>query len=114
MKPEREIQWEARLYIGQLPDFCIWRNNRGVAKYESKGKTTRVPYGLAPGASDGIAIGPGGRLCAFEFKREGEEPTAVQVLFLALVRRYGGFACVIRSLDDAKKAVERCRQGALE
>jgi hypothetical protein len=31
--------------------------------------------------------------------------------WLASVRKLGGFACVVRSVDEAMAAVERCRQG---
>jgi hypothetical protein len=31
---------------------------------------------------------------------------------MALVRRGGGFACVVRGVDEARAAVERCRAGA--
>jgi hypothetical protein len=35
-----------------------------------------------------------------------------QEQWMALVRRGGGFACVVRGVDEARAAVERCRAGA--
>ena len=34
-----------------------------------------------------------------------------QRMWHALVRRFGGFACEVRSVDDAKAALVRCRMG---
>jgi hypothetical protein len=57
---------------------------------------------------------PLGRLIALEVKRPGEKPRPEQVRFLELVRRFGGFAAVVTSPEDALAAIERARGGVSE
>jgi hypothetical protein len=53
------------------------------------------------------------KLPASDGKRAGElRPD--QRRWLQAVRRFGGFAAVVTSIDEARAAVERCRHGASE
>lgn len=103
---------EIRLELGNLPDFRVWPNNNGVATYEGGAK---VKYGLVKGASDLIGcLAPSGRFVAFEVKTGDATTTAEQELFLALIRKMGGCGSVVHSLDEARAALQRARDGASE
>ncbi len=98
---EKEIQDAIRLHLGKYPDLVLFRNQSGFIDRDApcehchKRPTRRKGaerYGLAPGASDLIGVGPGGRFTAYEVKRPGEEPSSDQEVFLSLVRKFGGNA----------------------
>lgn len=102
---------ELRLTLGNLPDLVLWPNQSGVAQYGQ----ARVKYGLAKGSSDLIGIlSPSGRFVALEAKTGDAVTTAEQKLFVALVRKMGGFACVVRSKEEGLAAIERAREGQCE
>ena len=103
---EAELQVAIRLALGRDVTCAFWRNNVGVATF--KGQMVR--YGLSNGSSDLIGV-VDGRFCALEVKTDRGTLTSDQELFLSLVRAKGGFACVVRSVDDALSAVERCKRG---
>lgn len=106
---ESTIQNEIRWALGQRGDLVLWRNNVGVAVNGS----SRVVYGLAPGSADLIGIlAPSGRFVALEIKTPTGKTTKEQELFLQLVRTRGGFAAVVRSVDEANAAIERALTGA--
>jgi len=106
---EHNVQNSIRLALGLEPDVVLWRNNVGVAMFGRN----KVRYGLANGSSDLIGI-VAGRFVAFEVKTPTGRLSKDQQQFLSLVRRKGGFACVVRSVDDARAALARCRSGASE
>lgn len=109
---EREVQHAIRVALGREPDLTLWRNNTGALK-DANGRAVR--FGLAVGSSDLIGIlAPAGRLVALEVKTATGRTSPEQDLFLALVRRRGGFAAVVRSADDAVAALARARTGAVE
>lgn len=89
----------------------LWRNNTGVAK--SKGFFIR--YGLCNGSADLVGVlAPQGRFVALEVKTAKGRVDPIQDTWLDIVRSMGGFACVVRSVDEAKAAVERARAGKSE
>ena len=114
---ESEIQHAIRVALGKLPDVRMFRNNVGVADVRG----AKVRFGLAKGSSDligfirheidGIRIA---RFVSLEVKTETGKTTEEQDLWIKLVRAFGGFACVVRSVDDALAAIERARNGAYE
>ena len=105
---ENEIQNLIRVAVGQLPDVTIWRNESGVAEHMGR----YVRYGLQKGSADIIGIlSPGGRFLALEVKTPRGRTSKEQDLFLKLVRRRGGFACVVRSVDEAVAAIDRAKKG---
>jgi len=103
---EKLIQRAVRLYLGTQPDIVVWRNNVGVAN--QRGLIVR--YGLCVGSADIIGIGPGGRFLAFEVKTATGRVSDEQAQFLELVRVMGGYSMVVRSVADAKRAVEEIRE----
>lgn len=112
-KPPREaaIQAAIREALGREADLTLWRNNVGLAQHGEHA----VRYGLIEGSADLIGVlAPTGRFVALEVKRPKGRTTEAQELFLALVRRRGGFAAVVRSVEDAVAAVARARAGASE
>lgn len=110
------------------PRLVLWRNNVGVAHYPGAAGSAAVRYGLAPGMPDlvGILDTPSvafarpaarGRFIGLEVKRpalDGRPPgrvSRVQEQALRLIRAFGGFAAVVRSVDDACAAIERAAAG---
>jgi hypothetical protein len=87
----------------------LWRNNTGVAEHRG----ARVRYGLAVGSADLIGC-LDGRFVALEVKAATGRASPEQRQWLDLVRRNGGFACVVRSVDEARAAIARARTGARE
>ena len=103
---ERQIQQAIRLAV-QGPDLVLWRNNVGHGVL-SDGR--HIDYGLAVGSADLVGI-CAGRFFALEVKSPTGRVSDDQMTWLALVRSKGGFAAVVRSVEDALAAVERCRKG---
>lgn len=102
---------DTRLELGREPDFTIWSNSKVTF---TRGKRVAKP-GLQVGASDLIGIlSPQGRLVALEAKTGDAVPSREQRLFMALVRRRGGFAAVFRTKEEARAALERARRGEFE
>lgn len=104
---ERALMIRIRYAVASMEGVLIWRNNCGV-------DTTRgVRYGLAVGSADLIGIvrtaSGVGRFLALEVKRPGQRPTAEQRRWLDAVRRAGGYAALVRSVDEARAAVAAAR-----
>lgn len=109
---EIDLQQQIRVALGRERDLVLWRNTAGVAVHMSSNTTQR--FGLCKGASDLIGIGPGGRFFALEVKSPRGRISPEQQLFLELVRHRGGFAAIVRSVEDAYAALNRAREGASE
>lgn len=108
---EREIQHNIRLALGTDPRVVLWRNSVGVA--ETGGRKQR--FGLAVGSSDLIGVlRPSGRFIAMEIKTMIGRLSPEQQQYLQLIRQAGGFACVVRSVADARDAIDRASAGACE
>jgi len=103
---EGQLQDSIRLALAHEPDLVLWRNNVGVA--EQRG--ARVRYGLATGSADLIGC-LAGRFVALEIKTATGRARPEQTQWLELVRRYGGFAAIVRSVDEARAAIARARCG---
>ena len=96
--------------IGARPDVRLWRVQVGAAvpvslccaRCRSKGV---VRYGL-PGMADLLGIqAPAGRLVSLEVKSATGKPTEEQVAWAAMVKRFGGVAAIVRSVEDAERAL---------
>lgn len=110
---ELQIQDAIRLALGTEPGLVLWRNNVGTAEHWTSRGVQRVRYGLAPGSADLVGICDG-RFFALEVKAAAGRVAPEQTEWMALARRKGGFAAVVRSVDDARAAVARCRAGGAE
>lgn len=105
---EAQIEHSIRLALGQEFDLVLWRNTTGFVKHEDRA----YRYGLCPGGSDLIGIlKPSGRFVALEIKAPKGKATELQQQFINLIRSFGGFACVVRSVEEAKAALSRARAG---
>lgn len=120
-REHKNLKNKIRLALGRRGDIRLFNNESGLAVYE----THKVRYGVGKGGSDliGMVCMPvemGGsefsfaRFIALEVKTGDAKPDKDQILFMEQVRRYGGFACVVRSVRDAVDAVARCREGAYQ
>jgi len=103
---ESQLQQEIRIALGREPDLVLWRNSVGVA--QTDGRAQR--FGLCKGSSDLIGIGPGGLFFALEIKTKTGRIQPQQQLFVDLVNRRGGFAAVVRSVDEAWQALTAARR----
>lgn len=107
--PETVLQQEIRLALGRERDLTLWRNSTGAARTQD-GRMQK--FGLARGSSDLIGIlAPSGRMVALEVKTPAGRATDEQTMFLELVRAKGGFGAIVRSVDEARSALERARKG---
>lgn len=116
---ESQLQKAVRLALS-APGQVFWRNNVGGAEFwnDSTANVDHVAYGVGgPGGSDLLGC-VGGRWVALELKAPGARTkparAAAQEQFRRLVRSAGGFACVVRTVDEALAAVARCRAGESE
>jgi hypothetical protein len=112
MQRETHLQQAIRLALGREPDLVLWRNSGGVATHEQSGTTQR--FGLCRGAADLVGVGPRGKFFALEVKTTRGRLSTEQSMFLDLVRGRGGFAAVVRSVEDARAALDRARRGECE
>lgn len=100
--------------LGNEPDLRVFRNNTGALKDED-GRI--VEFGLAPGSADIVAIlAPHGRAVFLEVKtfRRGSKQSVGQRAFQSAVQALGAPYFVVRSADQAIRAVNHVRaaQGA--
>lgn len=105
---EAQIQQAIRLALGREHDVLLYRNSVGVAQAPD-GRTQR--FGLCPGSSDLVGIGPGGRFLALEVKTERGRVSPEQQRFIDLVNARGGIGAVVRSPEQARAVVEAARRG---
>lgn len=98
---ERDIQAGVIEVCGLYPWLGIWRANTGAAKYvNDDGSIRRVRFGFK-GQSDILGIiHPVGRFAAIEVKRPNVGLPLHQSRFLFNVRDFGGFAVVVRDVDQ--------------
>ena len=110
---EQELQQRIRLELGKGP-VRLWRNNVGALRDE-RGRL--VTYGLCKGSSDLIGlrqvlIGPehlGQTLAVFtaiEVKAPDGRLREEQQSFLMQVKRMGGLARVVHSLEEARDVLD--------
>lgn len=119
---ETQIQSQVLRVLGQLGGVRFWRNRQS-----GRGK---LAAGLGTGTADIVGVvrmpwgtehayilpndSPIGRWCSFEVKAGKGKASPEQAAHMAEVRRLGGFACIVRSPQDAIAAVGRCREGKSE
>ena len=97
-----------RLELGREPDLTLWPVQPGGI-HDGSGRPMRCgPVGM----SDLIGIlAPAGRWIGLEVKTGKGKLRPDQVLFHDLLRSRGGFCCVVRSVEDARAALDRARRG---
>jgi hypothetical protein len=102
---EHSIQNSIRLKLSEL-GYCVFRAN--VGRFQTKDGRW-FDTGLPRGFSDLFAV-KDGRIYFLEVKTETGRPSEEQLRFLAVMRdRYGCVAEIVRSVDDAVRAVGETR-----
>lgn len=96
---ESDIQRACLGYL-RLRGWLAWRNNSGAVTASYKGKRRFFRFNSAPGSSDLFFVAPAGRFGCVEVKRPGNEPTEIQASWLETVRRAGGVALCVHSVDE--------------
>ncbi|MGH1502809.1 MAG: VRR-NUC domain-containing protein [Acidimicrobiales bacterium] len=103
---EAKIQAAIRLALGGRRDCVFWRNNTGIHREGVR----VIRYGLANGSSDLIGM-VGGRFTALEVKTATGRVSDSQEAFMRLVNKAGGYACVVRSVEEAEAACDAAARG---
>ena len=98
---EKETQKAIIKYLN-LSGHYVWRNNSGMVFSEYKGKKRMWSVGLK-GSSDIIGIAKDGKFIAVEVKAKKNKASLYQQMFLAEVKKKGGYAIVAYSLEDVMK-----------
>lgn len=104
---EKQLQTAILVRLSEEPDVVLWRNNSGLADFG----THKVRYGLGVGGADLIGMASG-RFIALEVKAAKGRVSEQQSAFLDAVRRFGGVAEVVRSVEDALAVVEEARNAS--
>lgn len=103
--------------VGSLPGVVIGVNESGRARYlnERTGKDFFVPYGW-PSPDSGpdmlAVVAPLGRLVGLEVKTGNASPTREQRACHEALKNMGAVVAVVRSVDDARKAIDAARSAA--
>lgn len=103
--------------LGAERDLYLMRNQVGGSERfdVDTNEVRHERYGLAKGSSDLVGIlAPSGRWFCLEVKTQTGSLDEDQRKWLALARRFGAFACVVRSVDEAVAALYRARAGESE
>ncbi len=107
---ESERKRLIRLRLGELGILVM---NNAVGTGNLGGHVAR--FGLGRGSSDLICVLPeNGRIMALEVKTPRGRLSPEQRLFLELIRKFGGFAAVVRTAEEAEAAAARAREGLKE
>lgn len=77
-------------------------------------QVTHTRYGLGVGSPDLIGVLRNGRVIGLEVKTARGTPTKEQLAWLVVLRKWGGFGAIVRSVDEAMAALARAEQGASE
>jgi hypothetical protein len=92
---EAELITKIKNYLKTVPDCFYWKEHGGQ-------------YGTA-GIPD-IIVCYRGRFIAFECKVGNNKPTVLQAVTIRKIIKAGGYALVIRSVDEAKLVIEAFRE----
>ena len=120
---ETDLQQRIRLALGQRPDVRLFRNNTGTLPDPRTGRP--VQFGLARGSADligyrTVTITPDmvGQQVAVFTSLEVKTPTGrirpEQTNWLHTIKRAGGIAAIVRSVEDARDAIDpsdSCKTG---
>lgn len=99
------LKRDIMLEIGADPRCRIFSNSVGLAVDPKSG--AHVAFGLVEGASDILGIvKPHGRWLALEVKTGKARPTKAQKRFLEMIVAFGGVGEVVRSKEDAERALQ--------
>ena len=108
MTTEAEIQRDVLNYLNLLPNIFAWKQAT-TGTYDPRAGIFRKLSGFSiKGVSDILGfVSPNGRGLAIEVKKPGGKVSPEQNAFLSKVKRMGGIAGVVYSLDDAILLIEK-------
>lgn len=112
MKSEAEkvIQRDIELALGAEPDLLLMRNTVGFEKkYNAEGEQRAFHYGLGKGSPDLVGM-LNGRWFALEVKAHDGVVSKDQRDCHDIWRRFGAVVAVVRSVQDAKRALAEARR----
>lgn len=108
--PETILLESIREALAYEPGLMLMRNSVGTGR-------GHVHHGLGTGSADLVGVLHGrvpqllGRFVALEVKTESGTVEPEQSVWLERVRQHGGFACIVRSVGEARAAILRARHG---
>jgi hypothetical protein len=112
---ETALMHEIHEAIARSGRALIWRNSvggvHGVVSTAGRVYRANVQYGLGRGSADLVGILRGGRFIALEVKTPSGRVGRDQISWMHAVRSAGGFASVVRSVDEAMAALDRAAAG---
>lgn len=102
---ERALMRQIWADLSRTGRVTLWRNNTGVDVDRG------VRYGVGAGGADLVGFVRGsGRFFALEVKTPTGRVSGDQRLWIGHVNDHGGYAAVVRSVEDARLALEdACR-----
>jgi len=114
-RSESTLVAEIRLALGKLPWVWITRNNNlgpvvPWAKRLDPGARP-VVSGLGRGSPDLVGMVDGGRVFCLEVKTDTGRTSPEQDFWIAEVNRRGGYAAVVRSVEEALAAASGAARG---
>ncbi len=92
---EAELITKIKNYLKTVPDCFYWKEHGGQ-------------YGTA-GIPD-IIVCYRGRFIAFEVKVGNNQPTVLQALTIRKIIKAGGYALVVRSVDEAMQVIKAFKE----
>lgn len=99
---ETPLMRAIRLAVCETGRATLWRNSSGFDK------SSRVKYGLGDGGADLIGfVFKTGKFFALEVKTATGRLQENQRLWIEFVNRNGGFASMVRSVEEALAALEK-------
>ena len=109
---EKKIQADIEADLGAEADLLLIRNAVGKATYlNEEAHEFHVPYGLGKGSPDLVGIlAPLGRWLCLEVKADEGDVDPEQVKCHAIWRRFGALIFVVRTVDEARAALEEARR----
>lgn len=111
-EPERELMIRVKTALAAI-GVLVFRNSVGVARHGPR----TFPYGLCRGSADlvGLVRTKAGvaRFFALELKTKSGRVSRDQERWIKMINFHGGYAAVVRSVEDALAAVEACKQGVM-
>lgn len=116
-KTESEAAIKKRIRVALAASGAlVWNNPIGTARMPSGGW---VEFGLCEGSADLVGLvkvaGGIGRFFGVEVKKPKEgRVREAQARWAAVVRRWGGYVCFARSVEEAMVGFRECQAGVLQ
>ena len=114
---ERQLQRDVFASLGAEPGLVLMRNQVGRGeRFDARTHDVRhETYGLGMGSPDIVGIlWPSGRWFCLELKASTGRVSDGQERWHRMARTMGAFVAVVRSVGEARSALERARNGASE